>query len=278
MQQTTLPSNHKIIVDRFVAACQADARVVGALLGGSYATDTADAHSDLDLYVITTDEAYEEFIVEKEAFIQQLGEPLFLEDWGKRHFYFFILADGTEGEVGIGQASRFQQIHGGTYVVLVDKQDILAGVDFPSHAADPLDQSETLRQLIMNFWHEVGHFNKALARGQLWFAYGSLETMRHICVNLARLRHNFADANVGAEPYFKLEQAMPVAQVAPLQATFCPLEAAAIRRAGFVLLQFYRETATVLAETHGLIYPAELERLMTAPLETVDKEHLLAEI
>ena len=128
----------------------------------------------------------------------------------------------------------------------------------------------------MNFWHEVGHFNQALARNQVWFAYGSLETMRHICVNLARLRHNFADEGIGEEPFFKLEQAMPVEQLAPLQVTFRPLELEAIRQAGAVLLQFYREVATTLAERHGLAYPAALERVMLAQQTPVDNEHLPA--
>ena len=48
-------------MNRFVAACQADERVVAAFLGGSYARGTADAYSDLDLCLITTDEAYEDF-------------------------------------------------------------------------------------------------------------------------------------------------------------------------------------------------------------------------
>jgi len=264
MQQTKLPSNYKLTLDRFVTTCQADARIVAAFLGGSYATGTADAHSDIDLYVITTDEAYEAFLAGRETFVRSLGDPLFLEYFGKPYGYFFILADGVEGELWIGRQSHFQHIHGGAYTVLVDKQGILAGVDFPLHEAEPTEQTETLRQLIMNFWHEIGHFHKALARNQLWFAYGSLEIMRHICVNLARLRHNFADADIGEEPYFKVEQAMPVAELAPLQATFCPLEAEAIRQAGLVILQFYKEAAIELAEAHGLVYPAELERLMVA--------------
>ncbi len=276
MQPTNLPANHKFIVDRFVTACQADARIVAAFLGGSYATGAADAHSDLDLYVITTDEAYEEFLAGRAAFVHRIGEPLFLEDFGKADRYFFILADGTEGEVGVGHASYFMHIHGGAHTVLVDKQALLTGVDFPLHEADPTEQTETLRQLIMNFWHEVAHFNKALARKQLWFAYGSLETMRHICVNLARLRHNFADAETGDEPFFKIEQAMPVEQLVALQATFCPLETDAIRQAGAIVLQFYREVATELAKRHGLAYPAELERVMLAQQTLVDNEHLPA--
>jgi lincosamide nucleotidyltransferase len=253
---------YPLVVDRFLAACQADDRVVAAFLGGSYASGTADAYSDLELYVITTDADYEEFLVGREAFIRTLGEPLFLEDWGNPNCYFFIFADSTEGEWWIGRQSDFKQIHGGAHTVLLDKQGILTGVDFPLHEADPTEQLETLRQLIMSFWHEVGHFNKALARQQVWFADGSLEAMRHICVNLARLQHNFRDEGVGEEPFFKVEQAMPVEQLAPLQATFCPLELEAIRQAGAVIFQFYRAVATDLAARHGLAYPAELERVM----------------
>jgi len=253
-----------------------DARIVAAFLGGSYATGATDAHSDLDLYLITTDEEYEAFLAGREAFVRRLGEPLFLEDFGKPYCYFFILVDGVEGELWIGHESHFQHIHGGDYTVLLDKQGILAGVDFPLHEAEPTEQTETLRQLIMNFWHEMSHFHKALARNQLWFAYGSLEIMRHICVNLARLRHNFADADVGEEPYFKLENAMPVEELAPLQATFCPLDAETIRQAGLVILQFYREVATELAERQGLAYPAELDRVMLAQQKPVDNEHLPA--
>ena len=264
---SSLPLNYQTVTDRFIAACNADDRIAAAFLGGSYASGKADAHSDLDLYIITTDEAYEAFVGDKEMFVHQLGEPLFLENWGAAHGYLFILADGVEGELWIGKASRFQHIHGGAYQVLVDKQGILDNAAFPLHKADPTEQLAKLRQLIMDFWHELGHFNKALARGQLWFAIGSLEELRNICVNLARLRHNLADPDVGDEPYWKIELAMPVEQLAPLQATFCPLELKAIRRAGQTLLDFYREVATILANTHGIPYPTELDRVIAARLE-----------
>ena len=76
------PHNHQVVIDRFVAACQADERVVAAFLGGSYARGTADAYSDVDLGLITTDAAYETFLTGREAFIRRLGEPVFLEDFG----------------------------------------------------------------------------------------------------------------------------------------------------------------------------------------------------
>ena len=118
MYQTKLPSNHKTTLDRFVDACQSDARIVAAFLGGSYVTGAADAHSDLDLYLITTDEAYEEFLVGRAAFVRRLGDSLFLEDFGKAYSYFFISADGTEVEVGVGQAIHFTHIHGGAHTAL----------------------------------------------------------------------------------------------------------------------------------------------------------------
>ena len=72
---TTLPRNHQQFIQRFVAACQADAQVVAAFLGGSYAKGTADTYSDLDLCLITTDAAYEDFLAGRAAFIRRLGEP-----------------------------------------------------------------------------------------------------------------------------------------------------------------------------------------------------------
>jgi hypothetical protein len=260
-------ANHGIILDRFSAICQADPSVVAAFLGGSYATGKADAHSDLDLYLITTDEAHAAFIAAKEEFIRQLDAPLFLEDWGRAHGCFFILADGTEGELWIGRVGSFAHIHGGPYRVLIDKQALLTDAEFQVHKAEPDVQRRFLRQQIMSFWHEVGHFSKALARDQAWFAYGSLEVMRRICANLARLRYNFEDPDVGDEPFFKIEQAMPVEQLALLQTTFCPLEITALRTAGLVILQFYREVATELAAAHNLLYPAELERLALEGLQ-----------
>ena len=55
MIHSQLSPPHRLAIDRFDAACQADDRVVAAVLGGSYASGQADALSDLDLAVITTD-------------------------------------------------------------------------------------------------------------------------------------------------------------------------------------------------------------------------------
>ena len=268
-QELKLSSKHQDFLNRFVAACQADARVVAAFLGGSYACGTADAYSDLDLGLITTDMAYEDFLTGRAAFIRLLGEPLFLEHFDRPDNVFFIFPDGAEGELALGRASDFTHMSCGSYRVLLDKTGILAGAVFAGYEPTEIEQIETLRRLVTWFWHDLSHFITAMGRGQLWWAHGQLEALRRYCLNLARLRQNFSDPDVGAEGYFKLEQALPVEQLSALQATYCPLEQGAMVQAALVIVRFYQELAPLLARTHGIAYPAELDHVMSDRLEQV---------
>jgi hypothetical protein len=182
-------------------------------------------------------------------------------------FSFFPTIPRASCELAIGRESEFTNIHGGPYKVLVDKKGILNGAVFPWHEAEQNDQIETLRRLIVVFWHDFSHFIKAMARGQLWWAHGQLDILRLMCVNLARLRHNFADSEVGEEGYFKIESAMPIEQLSALKESFCPMERAAMLRAGHVIVGFYRELAQQLGQAHGISYPDRLERVMLARME-----------
>jgi predicted nucleotidyltransferase len=261
------PNNHQDVLDRFVAACQADQRVVAAFLGGSYARDAADAYSDLDLFLITSDVDYEAFLSEREAFLRQLGEPLFLEDFGVSNLLLYIFSDGTEGELWIAREDHTDHPYEGPYRVLLDKKGILVDQVIPQRGVYQAKQVETLRQQVAWFWHDLSHFIKAMARGQLWFAYGEIEVLRRICVNLARLQYNFADSWVGEEPYFKVEQVLPVDRLSPLRGTFCPMEYEAMLQAAFVIVRFYRDLAPALSQAHGITYQTGLERMMMKQLE-----------
>lgn len=259
--------HHEAVVNRLISICQSDDRIVAAFIGGSYARGDADSYSDLDLYVITTDESFDLVVAEREALVNMLGQPLFLEDFGAVHGLFFILADETEGELWIGRIGDYHHLHEGPYHVLIDKRSILSIAKFPGQTTDPISQLETLRQLISGFWHETSHFVKAVGRGQLWFAYGQLEVMRQICVNLARLEYRFADAWVGDEPYFKIETVFPVEQLESLRQTYCPMELGAMLNAARVIFQFYQELAPRLAEKHGIEYQDKLEQMFARQLE-----------
>ncbi len=266
-QELHLPPHLQAVIDRFIAACQADERVVAAFLGGSYARGQTDAYSDLDLGLITTDEAYQDFLAGSKAFIQKLGEPVFLEDYhgNDGDVVFFFFDDGIEGELMLGRESHFTHIHTGPYKVLLDKKGILAGTVFHWPEPSPEEQTETLRGIVYWFWHDLcHHFITPMARGELWSAYGGLEDLRRACVDLARLRQNFS---AKIEGYEKIEQAIPIELIEPLQTTCCPLERDAMLHAAQVIVRFYKELAPALAQAHGISYPAALDRLMSDRLE-----------
>jgi predicted nucleotidyltransferase len=271
LQGIQLRPNHQAFVDRFVKACLADDRIVAAFLGGSYAKGHADAYSDIDLCVITTDSYFEEFLNEREAFLRSLGDLVFLEDFDIPNIAFYIFADDTEGELNFGSESRLDQIHSGPFKILLDKKNILAGAAFPPFEPPSSERVEKLRGLIYGFWHELSHFITAMRRDQLWWARGQLEALRSIGVNLARLKNNFLDPDFGEEAYFKIETLMPVEQLADLRETFCPMEKDAMLNAVVAIVHFYQELAPSLAHEHGLKYPQGLERVMINRLQKLQE-------
>lgn len=149
------PRDHRIVISRFVEACRADDRIVAAFLYGSHARGEADEYSDLDLCLIATDEDYEDVSAGRAAIIDRLGQPLFLEDFGLEGIVFSILSGGTDVELLLGRESRFDEIHVGPYLTLLDKKGILAGAEFPSQEPDRAEQMEALHRALVWFWHEL---------------------------------------------------------------------------------------------------------------------------
>jgi predicted nucleotidyltransferase len=240
---------------------------VAAFLGGSYANGTDDNFSDLDLFFITTDEAYQDFLAERAAFVHLLGEPLLMEDFGLGHGYCIIFANRTEADLWFGRESKYKDIYAGPYIVLLDKKGILTGENFPEHVAEHAAQIERLQRQINWFWHDLSHFIKAIGRRQLWFAYGQLEVLRQNCVNLARLRYNFTDAYDEEEPYFKIEDFLPIEQLSPLQRTFCAMQVDAMLQAALVICRYFQDVAPSLAKEHRITYQADLEQMLIHQLE-----------
>lgn len=255
---------HSLVVSRFVEACSVDDRIVAAFLCGSHARGEADEYSDVDLGVITKDDALENVMAERVAFVRQLGQPVFMEDFGHDRIAFFILADGTECELVFGREGALEELDVGSFVTLVDKRGILDGTEFPLPRPDRDERREQVRQILNWFWHDLSHFMAALGRGELWWACGQLEALRRYCVNLLRIEHG---VEAQEEAYEKLEEAVPGSELAALQPTFCPMERDAMLRAALDVVSFFREHAPRIAGTYGSEYPAELERLMCDRLD-----------
>jgi hypothetical protein len=247
------------LIDRFTAACREDRRVVAAFLGGSLAAGTADEFSDLDLYLITSDEEYRDFFDERRGFMRRLGDPVFCEDFSEFGFdmVLFIYAEGPHGELALAPASNFLQIHGGPYKVLLDKTQMLRTVTFPYYFAPDDEKRRTLRHLIYWFWRDLLHCGKYLARGRVWTAAAYLEDLRRKVVKLAQMH---ADWQYGGGGYDRVELVLPVSWRARAAETFVPLEAGRIAEAARILTGLYLDVAPTLARAHGLDYPEELQR------------------
>lgn len=258
------PHDHGAVIAHFTDACSADERIVAAFLGGSLARGGSDEYSDVDLCVITADDAIDDTVADRAGLVQRLGEPLFLEDFGDPRNVFFILADGTEGEIFFFAEGELDRIDAGRFRSLVDERDILPREEFPGPRPDPVDQVEELRRALTWFWHDLSHFTTAIGRGQLWWAAGQLEILRACCVTLVRIEHGLESHD---EPYEKLDGEIPPGELEALRSTFVPPERAALLEAADRLLAFYRALAPDVAEAHGLAYPTELDRLMGARLE-----------
>jgi streptomycin adenylyltransferase len=214
--------------------------------------------------VITSDDALENVMAERAAFVRQLGEPVFMEDFGHDAIAFSILADGTECEIVFGREGALEELDVGQFVTLVDKRGILAAAEFPLPQPDPDERREQLRRVLTWFWHDLSHFMAALGREELWWAQGQLEALRRYCVNLLRIEHG---AEAQEEAYEKLEKAVPVSGLAALQSTFGPMEHDAMLGAALDIVSFFRQHAPRIAEAYGSVYPAEVERLMCDRLD-----------
>ena len=58
-----------------------------------------------------------------------------------------------------------------------------------------------------------------------------------------------------------------VEQLAPLEATCCPLERSAMLQAALVIVRFYQELAVPLTRRYGIAYPTDLEQVLFDRLE-----------
>ena len=258
MTSTGLPA----AVAQLAAACRADERLLALFITGSHASGTADEHSDIDIGLITTDEAYEEFFAARADFLRQFGEPLLLEDFDSLVTLFFILADGTEGELVVARQSAFSDLVKGPYQVIVDKTGILANATLGGRQLGPEEQREQARRLVVWFWHDVGHFVTAIGRGQLVWAYGQLETLRRCCLGLARAAHDASDADAAEDPYFKVDKVLPPDWLAVFVQSVGAVDAESMVACARHLARIYGELAPAVARAHDLAYPHALERLM----------------
>jgi predicted nucleotidyltransferase len=223
-------------LERFGAACRDDPWVRAGFLGGSLAAGTDDEHSDLDIYVVISEEQCEQFFSTAHEFVARFGSPVSLID--VRNFsgagfdtVLFTFDDGVEGELAIAHPGNMLKLHGGPHGVILDRDGLLDGVTFPLYAPSADEKRREVASALARFWREAIHVAKPLARGQPDGAIAALSRMRRSCEVIAS-----ADRE-------------------PIPRSYVPLDEDAIGRAARGLVTYFEARGPAAAAEHGLSYP-----------------------
>ena len=262
-------SNRRAFIDRFATLCRSIESVAAVFLSGSYATDTPDRFSDVDLLVVATDGAYDRLFEQRWQLMKQLGELVLSEDFDGfgRDMLLFLYADGVDGEVDLHRRNTVSWVDPTGLVTLFDRDDVTAGVRaWPAPAV--ADRSRQVEWLASRFWRHVWLGSGAIARGRLLTAHANLDAARVCCVNLARLRHDLT-APWAMSGYDKAEDILSNAELEGLAPSFAPLERRALARGLSRLVDFYEPLTRELVTRHGLADPSRLAAVVGRRLDEV---------
>jgi len=242
-------------VDRFAAASRDDPLVLAAFLGGSFAAGTADAHSDLDLYVITEDTDYDDFFLRREEFVAEWLDPVLLEttiDFEGFGFdmVHFVGADGVSGELAMARRSNYSSMHGGPHRVLVDTTGLLEGVTFTNVPPDREQTRMAVSSSLRWFWLHATVLGKSLARGRTLDAARALGQMRDQLVALI----------------WSLPGPLTAEDREALAATYVPAADGDITQAARTLIDLHRRLGAQAATELEIVYPTAAADLITAKL------------
>jgi predicted nucleotidyltransferase len=255
---------HRELLERAFARFRDDIRVVGLVLGGSLARGGADFYSDVDLYVMVRDGAFEDVVAERNSTSQAVGSPLFAFDVdpvpggsidhivlyeGPVKFDFMYLRESD-----LGTHPRWDGC-----AVLKDTHGRVGAVVARSEAlGPPRPSAEGLWELNQKFWTLCWYAFGKIERGELWEALEGLHSIR----TLALVPLLDWSAERPHEGYRRLERKTNREQASRLSATVAPMQAGALHAALRAEVGLFRELRAALLDRHGLtIDPAPEEVL-----------------
>jgi predicted nucleotidyltransferase len=200
-----IDSTQRALVDRVVAGLQADERIVGVAMAGSYATGGMDEYSDLDFVIAVDPDAYDAVLADRMRLVAGFGallsaftgehvhEPrliicLYADPLLHADFKFVALPD---------LAKRVDEP-----VVLWERGGRLSAVLADSGAVYPPVDEQWLED---RFWTWVHYTAAKIGRGELFDALGALDYLRGVVLGpLALQRNGFTPNGVR-----RLEQRLP---------------------------------------------------------------------
>ncbi len=276
------------VLATIVATARADERVRAVVLSGSRADPAAPADDlrDFDVVYVVNDVAA---LVGERAWLGAFGEPAIVqtpdamggaparEDGAplRDNGGFAFLMQFTDGHridltlLPVATMSSFR--HGGSAVVLYDPDHIVPvppPPDAPHHVPEPPTLG-SFADACNEFWWVAPYVAKGLLRGELTYARHHLDTVMRAQL-MTVLEWQVAGANRFARGAGKfgrhLRRELDAGRCALLEATFASADADGTWDALEAMARLFRDVACEVAVRHGLAYPEDDDRRVTALL------------
>ena len=244
---------HRSLLRRAFARFRDDDRVPGLVLGGSLARGDADLYSDVDLYVVSRDEAFDAVFAERDAAAEAIGDPLlrFAVDpvpGGSTDFIVTYpgpvkldLMYHRESEVEPGPKWKDKK------VLKDDSGTLVAVVSRSEGPGKGLPAPEPLAELEQRFWTLCWYVFGKISRGELWEALDGVHAIR------GEILLPLIDRTAGRphEGYRRLERKLDPETLASLAATVAPVRPEALYAALRAEMSLFRDLRADLSARHG---------------------------
>jgi hypothetical protein len=259
---------HRKLLEHAVARFRDDVRVVGLVTGGSLAHGGADFYSDVDLYIVVQNEAFDEIFAERDVTVEAVGSPLF-------GFSVDPLPGGSTDHIVIYEGPvKFDFMYlkepdlkpdpkWAGYLVLKDTSGRVAAVISGSEGlTPPRPTPEALLDLNQKFWTWCWYVFGKIVRGELWEALDGIHSIRSLALV------PLLDWSTGGrhEGYRRLERRTDPATASRLVATVAPVQPEALRAALQAEMELFRNLRAMVFHSHGLNFDPKPEEVLESEM------------
>jgi predicted nucleotidyltransferase len=255
-------------LEHAVARFRDDVRVVGLVAGGSLAHGAADFYSDVDLYIVVQDEAFDEIFAERDAIVEAVGSPLFgfivdpmpggstdhiviYEGPVKFDFMYLEESDFTPALKWVGCAV-LKDASGRVGVVVARSEGL----------ARPQPTTEELLDLNQKVWTWCWYVFGKIVRGELWEALDGLHSIR----SLALVPLLDWAAERPHEGYRRLERKTDPEAASRLMATVAAVQPQALYEALQAEMDLFRRLRAVIFDRYGLTFDPTPEEVLESEM------------
>jgi len=248
------PPQHRELLGRALAWFRDDVRAVGLVVGGSLAHGETDFYSDVDLYVVVRDGAFEDVFAERASIAEAVGSPLFcftVDPVPRGSTDYIVVYEGPIKFDFMYLKESDLEPHPKWVgcVALKDTDGRVGAVVARSEAlGPPRPSAEGLSELNQKFWTWCWYAFGKIERGELWEALDGLHSIRSLAL-VPLLDWALERPHEG---YRRLEQKTDPEEASGLLATVAPVRAQALYAALRAEVELFRKLRATVLNRYGL--------------------------